>query len=110
MNIQPIKEDVKHILSETEQTRDDDYALYYFFLLKKGYKPSEMTAHELLKLQSKEALPSIQTISRIRRLLQQENVALRGSKWDERHNQQEQVHEDLGYEKTKEGMPGTIPG
>ena len=36
-------------------------------------------------------------IMRARRKVQEDHTETRGSKWEERHKQQKQVQEDLGY-------------
>jgi hypothetical protein len=50
-----------------------------------------------LKLMANGRLTSSDTITRVRRLVQEENTELRGKKYDERQAKQSQVKKDLGY-------------
>jgi hypothetical protein len=50
-----------------------------------------------LKLMANGRLTSSDTITRVRRLVQEETPELRGKKYDERQAKQSQVKKDLGY-------------
>lgn len=64
-------------------------------------KYTTMMAWELLKKIHDKELPSFDTISRIRRKLQNEYKELRGIYYEERQEKQKKVKEELGYSPIK---------
>lgn len=61
-----------------------------------GY-PSSMPTQTFFKLMAFGKLTSSETITRVRRLVQEENPSLRGKKYVERQAKQEKVKKELGY-------------
>lgn len=77
------KETVKELLLKYPEYRDSDEKLiahiWKYYMIDKTNKPySLISAEELLQMFSKNMLPNIESIGRVRRKLQQENIELRG--------------------------------
>lgn len=73
------------MLREHPTARDHDTYLYHFLLMRLGRDPKVLTVFQLLSEIKGGSLPSMDTVSRVRRLLQYEKPELRGPKWKERH-------------------------
>ena len=83
----PIRNKVASLLTKYEKTRDsDDYlvALYWYEELKAVNIAMNLTALQLLEEISKGKLTNFDTITRCRRKIQEENVSLRGDKYQNR--------------------------
>ena len=65
--------------------------------LGRGNDAANMSAYELLRLYVSDKLVSFESVSRARRKVQEIHKELRGKKYKERQNHQEQVKEVLGY-------------
>lgn len=86
---------VTELLKKYPRAKDDDthlVALYYFTYYPKLTQGSAM---DFLKSLSDSKLVSSDVITRTRRKLQEHNPHLRGTKWKERHQQEETVKSDL---------------
>ena len=97
------KEEIKRLLIKHTQLQDSDPKListYWFNEIKeKGLNIYEMTAYDFLKLFSKSQLTNTETISRMRRQVQEENKDLRGSYYKGRQTtKQKEWKQRLGYE------------
>ena len=95
-----IKQTVIDLLNQYSEFKDNDQQLVAWFwkleMEAHGY-PSSMTTQTFFKLMAFGKLTSSDTITRVRRLVQEENPSLRGKKYNERQAKQEKVKKELGY-------------
>jgi hypothetical protein len=92
------KQIVKQTLEDFETTRDDDQGLYAVTLDKLGFNVLKETAFVLIGKVRAKKLPSLDTVTRLRRMIQMEHTTLRGNEWDARHgNKIQKALTDLGY-------------
>lgn len=95
-----IKQTVIGLLEQYSDFKDNDQQLVAWFwkleMEAHGY-PSSMPTQTFFKLMAFGKLTSSDTITRVRRLVQEENPALRGKKYIERQAKQEKVKKELGY-------------
>ena len=105
-----VKEEVKYLLSILPPLRDDDkllsYQLWWNRVMEMKLNPIDIKWVEFMKLLSDGNLPSMDSISRARRKLQQEFPDLRGKLWEKRHNLEKEVIETLN---TPEWYKGGTP-
>jgi len=95
------KEIVKDTLAQFEETRDCDQKLYAFTLTKFKFDVKKATAFELIKKVRAKKLPSLDTVTRLRRMIQMDNPSLRGNEYEARHgNKIQKALTDLGYVNT----------
>lgn len=88
---------VRTILQTKESARDNDIILWAEYLKAKGIDLKETSAHTLLKYLLEQRYAGYDTVSRLRRKLQEEDAGLRGEKWDDRQKMKVKVKSDLGY-------------
>ncbi len=89
---------VSQTLLENISARDDDQYLYSVVLSKLGFKVEEELSLLLIAKVTAKTLPSLDTITRLRRMVQMTTPSLRGTLWDERHGKKvEKALSDLGY-------------
>ena len=89
---------VKHVLEKTPQSRDDDQVLYSHVLAEFNFNIFKEPAWNLITKISKKQLPSVDSVTRVRRMLQERHIELRGELWSVRHGlKQEKAKSDLGY-------------
>mgnify|MGYP003147911329 FL=1 len=89
---------IKELLEEYPIIRDEDRRLVCnVWWLEMGGSASvkKLTAPDFMNKVANGSLSSWETITRIRRKLQEEIPDLRGKKWDSRHNQQVKVISEL---------------
>lgn len=86
-------ENVKGILETYPVARDNDFVLYYHVLMSVGVSPKGISARELLIGMSMRKFPHFDSITRVRRKLQEEHLHLRGKRWFERHRIAEEVQQ-----------------
>lgn len=95
-----IKQTVIDLLNQYSEFKDNDQQLVAWFwkleMEAHGY-PSSMPTQTFFKLMAFGKLTSSETITRVRRLVQEENPSLRGKKYNERQAKQEKVKHELGY-------------
>ena len=92
------KEIVEHILSVTARTRDGDQELYKEVLFALNFNTLKQSALSLIMKVKFKELPSLDTITRLRRKAQMDNPNLRGDLWNDRHGiKVEKALSDLGY-------------
>ena len=97
------KEEIKRLLIKSPHLQDNDsklIATYWFYELKnKGIDIDEMKAYDFLKLFANSDLTHTETISRMRRQVQEENKELRGKHYQGRQTtKQKEWKQRLGYE------------
>ena len=93
-----IKEDVRELLMTYPHYRDDDSKLISaFYYLKYGGKEAfeSATAFEFLKDFANGRFPFPDTITRVRRKLQEQEPLLRGDKYKERHHLEDDVRKNI---------------
>ena len=92
-----IKENVKKLLFRYEQTRDNETDLCYLYYINIcGLGKSTNLLEFFVKMNIKE-IPTMQTIMRFSRQLQEQNPELRGKEWEKRQIKIKEVQKDLGY-------------
>lgn len=92
-----IKENVKKLLVRYTQTRDNETdlcSLYYINFC--GFNPSTSLSYFFFQMRLK-SIPTMQTIMRYSRQLQEQNPELRGKEWEKRQRKIKEVQKDLGY-------------
>ena len=95
-NHNQIKMDVTLALIQDAKTRDCDILLYSEILRKQG--KLFISAGDLMHQVKNGELPSYDSVSRIRRMVQMQNENLRGKEWAKRHiEKQNKAKKDLGY-------------
>ena len=96
-----IKTRVAKILTQFPDTRDDDRLLCCYYwrdqLAKMGKNTHTLYMQEFFVEYTFGELADAQTITRFRRLLQNESPMFRGLKYAEKQEKQEKVKDDLGY-------------
>lgn len=80
---------VENILTKHANARDDDWLLYGFYMNAYGWS-AHTSFKKVHKLISNRELPSLETVGRIRRRLQEENPELRGSEYIARARKKEE--------------------
>ena len=98
--ISNIQETVEKLLRENPAYRNSDEKLWARIVqdsLGGVNMLQNMSAYELLRLYVSDKLVSFESVSRARRKVQEIHKELRGKKYKERQNRQEQVKEVLGY-------------
>jgi hypothetical protein len=92
-------ERVRNLLTSNMYLRDSDQSLlvtvWGLRLKEKGYSLSTLSSATLLMMIAEGQLPPAESIRRVRQKLQQENPALRGKLWAERHGHEEDVKREL---------------
>lgn len=92
------KQIVKETLKDYQSSRDDDQSLYATVLSKLKFDIRSETAYDLIGRVRAKRLPSLDTITRLRRMIQMEYPSLRGEEWDLRHGKKvDKALTDLGY-------------
>ena len=95
-----IKGEVERLLREEPKYRDSDTLLWARIVQDYlgGFEMLRaMSAYELLRKFTKGELPSYESVSRARRLVQQDNEELRGTAYHERQKKTEDIAKELGY-------------
>lgn len=94
--IQILEKEVTQILNTTPKARDCDLSLYYMLAKGRGLSDEKVSSEDflealglVLKMIKKGLLPSMDSVSRCRRKVQELNIDLRGKKWEDRHKNQE---------------------
>jgi len=97
-NFQTIKSKVKQILTDHKETRDDNAKLINFYYLNYHNMANDVTYLMFIGKLIRKEIPSIETLTRLSRQVQEQNIELRGEKWHQRKTiKTEIVKSDLGY-------------
>lgn len=92
---------VEQLLTDYPVLRDNDSQLIAVYwrveLEERGLNIIQMRGYELLALLGGQKLTAPDSITRMRRKLQEENESLRGKVYYERHKQVKTVQKELGY-------------
>jgi hypothetical protein len=100
MKILSLHDTVKELLEADPRLRDSDKKLWARLVMNHlGGKEmcQVMSAYELLYKMVNDELPSWESCTRIRRMIQEDNEHLRGTNYKKRQEKQEEVQQDLGY-------------
>ena len=96
-----MQDEVKHILLTKRHCRDNDVYLIYEIwaeeLAKYNLNIKNVHLMPVLKMWAKKEISHPSAIMRARRKVQEEHKETRGIVWEERHKQQQQIQQDLGY-------------
>lgn len=96
-----LKEQIAYVMAADPRTMDDDHLLsvivWHNHLKQEGFDIMNTSAYHFMQMYRDKQLPNHDTITRIRRKLQEEHVELRGKKYVERQLKQDKVKKDLGY-------------
>ena len=96
-----MQDKVKEILLRMNHCKDNDVYLIYEIwkaeLAKYNLDIKNMHLMPTLKMWNKKEISHPSAIMRARRKVQEEHEETRGKVYEERHKQQKQVREDLGY-------------
>lgn len=91
--------DVKKILMEYPETRDCDLNLsLYYYQQFCGINPSNLTLLDFLKRVKNGKLHSLSTIERARRKVQEQCIELRGTKYEQRQRQSNEIRKNIVHE------------
>lgn len=78
MKFTTVEKDIKPILAETEETRADDMRLYVRYVLNKGVDVGKALLDRQYRISN--GVAAYETVSRVRRKLQEHDTRLRPSK------------------------------
>tara|TARA_R100001244_G_scaffold125129_1_gene95092 strand:+ start:678 stop:989 length:312 start_codon:yes stop_codon:yes gene_type:complete len=90
---------VKFILMRSPEARDNDNILLWI-VWKKEYPIIDIDIEAFKELFLSKKLPSMESITRARRRVQEQNSNLRGLRYEKRQSNQKVYKEDLGYSET----------
>jgi hypothetical protein len=91
-----LKQQVKYVLQRVKQSRDNDNLLAW--IIWQNRNPEAMKDLETFKVKfCLNEMPSVDTISRLRRQIQEQDETTRGLKYKERQLKQALIKKDLGY-------------
>lgn len=94
-----LHDEVKELLESDPRLRESDNKLWARIINNRigSVQVTEITAYQLLCMVANNELPNWDTLTRARRVIQEDYPELRGAKWKERHEFQEEVITELGY-------------
>ena len=92
-----IKEKVKAILTQYKDTRDSESLLSYWYYTEYCEMTSQTKIIDFFLRMENKSIPTIQTLMRFSRQLQEQNESLRGKEWEKRQRKIKKVQQDLGY-------------
>lgn len=85
MKIKDVEHRVKNILVDFPETRDSDEVLYYFIIREDPVLKHVGDIYDILIKRKEFGLPSLESVGRTRRKLQEKFEDLRGTKWATRY-------------------------
>lgn len=93
------EDEVRQALAHDNEVKDSDYALMFRVIFNRGIDPDKLSAGEMLRMMAAKSnvgtLPSMQSISRLRRGLQQRDPSLRGKRYMERHGRASEIKDEM---------------
>lgn len=95
---------VKGILSEYPKTRDDDLLLWGVFLHKYQYVGRNENFYDVIQTAQKRKIPSYESITRVRRKVQECEPLLRGTRRAVRKQEEKEYHDFYRHKTVKENM------
>lgn len=94
-----LKNKIVEKLMESPSTRDNDNGLISSLLLDMEFlRLKDISAYEFLKNLKDGDYGSLESIVRCRRALQEKNPELRGALYNKRHDNQEEIKDQLKFE------------
>ena len=91
-----LKRQIEYVLKRIKQSRDNDNILAWIIWANRC--PDHVKDIETFKVKfCNNEMPSVESIGRIRRQIQEQNPELRGTKYRERHIKIGKVRSALGY-------------
>jgi hypothetical protein len=91
----PVKKLVENELRDRISTRNSDMTLCYYVYRKLGVNPDTTTTTQLLFKISQGEVPPPDSLTRYRRMLQEEYPSLRGSNYEARARKEKQIVDQL---------------
>ena len=90
-----LKESIRNTLNVNVQARDSVPLLYLAVLFEMDPQARVLSAHELLWGMHENRYPSMESVGRLSRMVQEANPSLRGRFWDDRHKLAEEVADEI---------------
>ena len=90
-----LKESIRNTLNVNVQVRDSVPLLYLAVLFEMDPQARVLSAHELLWGMHEDRYPSMESVGRLSRMVQEANPRLRGRFWDDRHKLAEEVADEI---------------
>lgn len=91
------KEKVKAILTQYADARDSESVLSYWYYTEFCEMTSQTKLIDFFLRMVNKGIPTIQTLMRLSRQVQEQNENLRGKDWEKRQRKVKEVQKDLGY-------------
>ena len=89
---------VEEVMRELPKTRDSNWILYEYVLLKLGWESESLSVQNWMNLVIDGTIPDPESVSRYRRMLENPPYNLKGKYYDERHGiQVKKAQEQLNY-------------
>ena len=96
LNLNKDENKVYQILTHFKLVRDDDFQLYYQLITQYyNCNVEKISGADLLRKQRDGKLPNFQSVSRLRRKIQELFPETRGSKYAERHGLEQEVKQEI---------------
>ena len=96
LNLNKDENKVYQILTHFKLVRDDDFQLYYQLITQYyNCNVEKISGADLLRKQRDGKLPNFQSVSRLRRKLQELFPECRGANWAKRHEQQKEAEQEI---------------
>jgi hypothetical protein len=93
-----IKSKVQQILTDLKETRDDNAKLINWYYLEFHEFANDASYLKFIGMLIRKEIPSIETLTRLSRQVQEQNPELRGEKWHQRKTVKTEIaKKDLGY-------------
>lgn len=102
-HIKKYKETVWECLKTYPPARDSDLYLYYHILEMLGANPKLITAHDLLAGIAQDKYPNYDSVSRLRRMIQEIDADTRGPNYKPRADTEEAIQRELEEMQTSAG-------
>lgn len=91
------KEKVKATLTQYSDARDSEGLLSYWYYTNFCGMTSQTKLIDLFLGMENKGIPTIQTLMRLSRQIQEQNEDIRGKDWEKRQRKVKEVQKDLGY-------------
>lgn len=99
-----LKNEVRDYLKTSKECRESDEVLCAAIWRSQINKMQGMNLYSFISLYEHKKVATAGSITRVRRLLQEQNPELRGSNWTKRHELEQTVREEARAAKWTEGM------
>ena len=85
----PFLDIIRGILAKNDKARDNDLLLFLIVVHRMGWRPESMTLLDAAVEMKAGNLPTMDTVTRLRREIQERHVELRGKRYADRHERAE---------------------